>query len=131
MDLGAGMKAKSSEPWNTMASGWGRRLVRSLFLAVLSALWMGAAPLAPRPAGAQELGVPEGRIILTISGRIENTNGKGVAEFDRAARVETAVHVIAHEDQAVVVAQRKGFYEFFERLPFAMNVANRVEHESD
>jgi hypothetical protein len=67
-----------------MASDWGRRLVRSLFLAALSALWMGAAPLAPRPAGAQELGVPEGRIILTISGRIENTNGKGVAEFDRA-----------------------------------------------
>ncbi len=82
--MGAGMKAQSLEPWNTMASDWGRRLVRSLFLAALSALWMGAAPLAPRPAGAQELSVPEGRIILTISGRIENTNGKGVAEFDRA-----------------------------------------------
>ncbi len=82
--MGAGMKAQSSEPRNTIASEWGRRLVRILLLAALSALWMGAAPLAPRPAGAQELGVPEGRIILTISGRIENTNGKGVAEFDRA-----------------------------------------------
>jgi hypothetical protein len=45
--------------------------------------------------------------------------------------VETAVHVLSHEDQAVVFAQRKGFDEIFERLSLAVNVANRVEHESD
>ncbi len=51
--------------------------------------------------------------------------------IDHAARVGASIHVIAHEDQAVVVAQRKGIDEFFERLPFTVNVANRVEHESD
>jgi len=64
--------------------GWARRIVPGLILLVLSALWLGAGPLAPRPAAAQDLGVPEARVILTISGRIDRTNAKGVAEFDRA-----------------------------------------------
>ena len=78
------MNALSSEPHYSVALGRARRLVRGLFLAALSTLWLGAGPPASRPAGAQELGVPEGRVILTISGRIDRTNGKGVAEFDRA-----------------------------------------------
>ena len=78
------MNALSSEPRNTVALGWARRFVSGLFLAALSALWLSAAPLATRPAGAQDLGIPEGRVILTVSGRIDHTNGKGTAEFDRA-----------------------------------------------
>ena len=42
------------------------------------------SPRATRPAGSQDLGLPEGRVILTVSGRIDHTNGKGTAEFDRA-----------------------------------------------
>ncbi len=38
---------------------------------------------APAPAG-ETLPQPSGRVILTISGAIENTNGDGVARFDRA-----------------------------------------------
>lgn len=84
MDVGTGMNALSSEPHYTVALGWSRRLVWGLFLAALSTLWLGAGPPASRPARAQELGVPDGRVILAISGRIDRTNGKGVAEFDRA-----------------------------------------------
>jgi hypothetical protein len=78
------MNALCSEPQNTIAAGWARRLVWGLFLAALSALWLGAGSVANRPALAQELVVPEGRVILTVSGRIDRTNGKGIAEFDRA-----------------------------------------------
>ena len=81
------MSALSSEPRNTVALGWARRFVSGLFLAALSTLWLSAAPLTTGPAGAaraQDLGLPEGRVILTISGRIDHTNGKGTAEFDRA-----------------------------------------------
>ena len=78
------MNAPSSEQPGTATLGWARRLVSGLFLAALSALWLGAGPPASRSAWAQELGIPEGRIILTISGRIDRTNGKGVASFDRA-----------------------------------------------
>ena len=78
------MNAPGSEPHRTAILGWARRLVQGLFLVTLSALLLGAGPPAGRSAGAQELGVPEGRVILTISGRIDLTNGKGVADFDRA-----------------------------------------------
>ncbi len=78
------MNVLSSEPQNPVAPGCARRFVLGLFLAALSALCLGPGPLASRPAGAEELGAPEGRIILTISGRIDRTNGKGVANFDRA-----------------------------------------------
>ena len=74
----------TSESQNMLILGWARRIVPGLILLVLSALWLGAGPLAPRPAAAQDLGVPEARVILTISGRIDRTNAKGVAEFDRA-----------------------------------------------
>ena len=78
------MNAPSSKQHATATLGWARRLVGGLFLAVMSALWLGTGPQASRPAGAQELDVPEGRVILTISGRIDHTNGNSVAEFDRA-----------------------------------------------
>jgi hypothetical protein len=78
------MRAPSSQSQEMAALGWSRRFVPVLVLMVLSVVWLGAGPLAPRLAAAQDLGVPEGRVILTISGRIDRTNGKGVAEFDRA-----------------------------------------------
>ncbi len=78
------MRAPSSQSQKMAALGGSRRIVRGLILMVLSALWLGAGLLAPRPAAAQDLAVPEGRVILMISGRIDRTNGKGVAEFDRA-----------------------------------------------
>ncbi len=78
------MNTPSSHPQHTAALGWARRLVSGLFLAALSALLLGAGPPPSQSAGVQELGVPEGRVILTISGRIGRTNGKGVADFDRA-----------------------------------------------
>ena len=78
------MNAPSSKPRATATLGWARRLVGGLFLAVMSALWLGTGPQANRPAGAQELDVPEWRVILTISGRIDHTNGNSVADFDRA-----------------------------------------------
>ena len=35
-------------------------------------------------ARAQSLARPDGRVIVTVSGRISRTNGEGIAEFDRA-----------------------------------------------
>ena len=78
------MNAATSEPSGTAPLGATGRLVQGLFLVALCALWLGAGPLASRAAEAQELSAPEGRVILTISGRIDHTNTKGVAEFDRA-----------------------------------------------
>lgn len=78
------MRAPSSQSQKMAALGWLQRVVLGLALMVLGALWLGAGPLASRPAAAQDLKVPEGRVILTISGRIDHTNAKGVAEFDRA-----------------------------------------------
>jgi hypothetical protein len=53
-------------------------------LALLALLGAAATASAPAPATAKDLAVPQGRGILTISGRIDHSNGKGVAEFDRA-----------------------------------------------
>ena len=56
------------------------RIVRGGWLAVfVLALALAAPALAGEP-----LPQPSGRVILTISGAIENTNGSGVARFDRA-----------------------------------------------
>ncbi len=56
------------------------RIVRGGRLAVfLLAVAFAAPALAVEP-----LPQPSGRVILTISGAIENTNGGGVARFDRA-----------------------------------------------
>ena len=78
------MNAAKSEPSGTAPRGATGRLVQGLFLVALCALWLGAGPVASRAAEAQELGAPEGRVILTISGRIDHANAKGAAEFDRA-----------------------------------------------
>ncbi len=40
--------------------------------------------LLPAAAVAESLPQPSGKVILTVSGNIRNTNGDGVAEFDRA-----------------------------------------------
>ena len=78
------MRAPSLPSQRTAALGRARRFFPVFVLLVLSALWLGAGPLTPRPAAAQGLAVPEGRVILSISGWIDRTNGKGVADFDRA-----------------------------------------------
>ncbi len=57
-----------------------RRVPAGPILALL--VLLGTA--VPPPATAQDLTVPQGRVILTISGRIDHTNGKGIAAFDRA-----------------------------------------------
>ena len=43
-----------------------------------------ACPFAPLPARAGTLPSPTGRILLTVEGRIDNTNADGRAELDRA-----------------------------------------------
>jgi hypothetical protein len=59
---------------------WVARIVRGGLLTVfLLATAIGAPVLAGEP-----LPQPSGRVILTISGAIENTNGDGDARFDRA-----------------------------------------------
>ncbi len=113
------MNAPSSKPHATATLGWARRLVGGLFLAVMSALLLGTGPQASRPAGAEELGAPEGRIILTISGRIDRTNGKGVANFDRAmleAMPFTTVETMTPWTDAVVRFEG----------PLARDLMNRV-----
>ena len=78
------MRAPRSRSQEMSDPGRARRFILGLILLVLSAFWLGAGPLVPRLAAAQDLGVPEGRVILMISGRIDRANAKGVAEFDRA-----------------------------------------------
>ena len=56
------------------------RMVRG---GLLTVFLMAIALAAPTWAG-ESLPQPSGRVILTISGAIENTNGDGVARFDRA-----------------------------------------------
>lgn len=43
-----------------------------------------AFSIAVSPAHAEDLAVPTGDILLVVSGTISNTNGDGVARFDRA-----------------------------------------------
>lgn len=53
--------------------GLSRRLLLGAAIAML---------IAPRPARALE--TPQGDVILTVSGAIQNTNGNGTARFDMA-----------------------------------------------
>ena len=53
-------------------------------LAALLSVALGAGWVPLGPARAQGLEPPQGRVIFTVSGRISQTNGKGVADFDRA-----------------------------------------------
>lgn len=55
--------------------------VRSVIVAGLIAAWLG---VAPAPAGVASLARPEGRVMLVVSGAIENTNAEGEARFDRS-----------------------------------------------
>lgn len=77
------MKALVSEARRATASlvrAWTAGVVLAALLSV--ALGAGWVPLGP--ARAQGLEPPQGRVIFTISGRISQTNGTGVADFDRA-----------------------------------------------
>lgn len=56
---------------------------------VMTGLWalgvtVGAAPLVSRSGLAAGLAMPTGKVILTVSGKIEKTNKDGTAEFDMA-----------------------------------------------
>ena len=63
-----------------MTKQLGRRAFHSLSLGV--AMGMGGAMLRPAPARA-ELPKPKGDVILSITGRITQTNAADTAEFDR------------------------------------------------
>lgn len=64
------------------APAW--RVPAGPILALLVLLGTAAPPPATAQDLAQDLAVPQGRVILTISGRIDHSNGKGIAAFDRA-----------------------------------------------
>lgn len=49
---------------------------------------------AASAAEAGNLPVPTGEIILTVSGRISNTNGAGVANFDRTMLESLGMHTL-------------------------------------
>ncbi len=61
---------------------------------LISALFLIIALVTPSLA-SEPLAQPAGRVILTISGAIENTNGDGVARFDRAMLEEIGIIKIA------------------------------------
>lgn len=58
-------------------------IAHSLRGGLLAAVLLAASTALPALAG-ESLPEPSGQVILTISGAIENTNGDGVARFDRA-----------------------------------------------
>ena len=60
-----------------------RRGVLSATMGVSSGVVM-ASLMHTRPARAADLAKPQGKVILTLSGLIKETNGEGVAEFDIA-----------------------------------------------
>lgn len=53
-------------------------------LLLITVLLTGAVFLTGATALAAELPAPTGKVILTVSGNIENTNGDGLARFDRS-----------------------------------------------
>ena len=58
------------------------KLLSHALIAVCAAVAMLAC--GPFDAGAETLAKPTGRVILTVSGKIQNTNAGGTAEFDRS-----------------------------------------------
>ncbi len=77
------MKALVSEVRRATA-GLARPWSAGVVLAALLSVALGAGWVPLGPARAQGLEPPQGRVIFTVSGRISQTNGKGVADFDRA-----------------------------------------------
>jgi hypothetical protein len=69
-----------------LLSGWemGRNLTRRTFVGICNVLGLAtaAASVGAAPGWAAALPKPEGKVILTISGRIANTNNGNSAEFD-------------------------------------------------
>ena len=65
-------------------------VARSVRGGLLAVVLLAASAAMPALAG-ESLPEPSGRVILTISGAIENTNGDGVARFDRAMLEEIGV----------------------------------------
>jgi hypothetical protein len=53
-----------------------------LIVTISAAALFAALPALPTLAG--ELAKPAGKVVLTVSGAIDNTNGDGVAQFDMA-----------------------------------------------
>jgi hypothetical protein len=65
-------------------------VARSVRGGLLAVVLLAASAAMPALAG-EPLPEPSGQVILTISGAIENTNGDGVARFDRAMLEEIGV----------------------------------------
>lgn len=75
-----GANSQARDPVVTRAA---RRFMAGPLLALLAALGTVAGPPGARSAAAEDLAAPQGRVILTVSGRISHTNDNGVARFDR------------------------------------------------
>ena len=75
-----GANSQARDPVVTRAA---RRFMAGPLLALLAVLGTAAGPPGARSAAAEDLVAPQGRVILTVSGRISHTNDNGVARFDR------------------------------------------------
>lgn len=78
------MNALESEVRRTVSGCLLRPWVAGLVLALLTTVALEAGRTSVGRAWAQNLERPQGRVILTLSGRIGRTNGDGTAEFDRS-----------------------------------------------
>lgn len=79
---GAGMRASKSK-FHSATAAWsvGRFGIRP-WLALSILLAAIAGPVSK--GAAEDLAAPASQVVLTVSGRIDNTNRKGAAVFDRA-----------------------------------------------
>ncbi len=59
-------------------------MVQSVLIGLARSIVLAFVCLLPATVVAGSLPQPSGKVILTVSGNIENTNGNGVAAFDRA-----------------------------------------------
>ena len=59
-----------------------RKLTRRMFVGICNALGLAAGSVGAGRAWAATLPQPQGKVVLTISGRIANTNKGSTAEFD-------------------------------------------------
>ena len=78
------MKALTSEARRVVFGGPLRPWIAGLAVALLAGAALDGGWSVTGSARAQSLARPDGRVIVTVSGRISRTNGEGIAEFDRA-----------------------------------------------
>ncbi len=78
------MKSLTTEARRVAFGGPLRPWIAGLAVALLASAALDGGWSVTGSARAQSLARPDGRVIVTVSGRISRTNGEGVAEFDRA-----------------------------------------------